>query len=120
TRLIDNLLESVRIESGQLAIRRQDVHLHDIAHDAVELVGSLFTQRRQALVVDVPEDLPAIVGDEPRLVQVFVNLLANANKFAPDDSTVRVVARPAADGIRIDVEDTGPGMLENERGSIFE
>jgi signal transduction histidine kinase len=120
TRLIDNLLESVRIESGQLAIRRQDVHLGDIVNDAVELVGSLFTQRQQALVVDVPDDLPALVGDGPRLVQVFVNLLANANKFAPDDSTVRVVARHVGDAIEADVENTGVALLENQSGSIFE
>ena len=42
TRLIDNLLESVRIESGQLAIRQQHLQLHEIVQDAVELVGSLF------------------------------------------------------------------------------
>ena len=86
TRLIDNLLESVRIESGQLSIRQQDLHLPEIIHDAVELVGSLFTQRGQTLHVDVPDDLPPIVGDGPRLVQVFVNLLANANKFGPEGS----------------------------------
>jgi Osmosensitive K+ channel histidine kinase len=121
TRLIDNLLESVRIESGQLAIRRQDVHLADIVNDAVELVGSLFTQRQQTLEVDVPADLPGLVGDGSRLVQVFVNLLANANKFAPDASTVRVVARQAGkDTVQVDVEDAGPGILENDRSSIFE
>ena len=62
TRLIDNLLESVRIESGQLAIRQQHVQLHEIVQDAVELVGSLFAQRGQTLAVDVPEDLPSLVG----------------------------------------------------------
>jgi PAS domain S-box-containing protein len=121
TRLIDNLLESVRIESGQLAIRRQDVHLDEIVHDAVELVASLFAQRQQALDVDVAENLPAIVGDEPRLVQVFVNLLANANKFAPDGSRVRVLVREVTPGsIRADVEDSGPGLLDSERNAIFE
>jgi signal transduction histidine kinase len=120
TRLIDNLLESVRIESGQLAIRQQDLSLADVVSDAVELVASLFTQRGQTLAVDVPEDLPTIVGDSPRLVQVFVNLLANANKFAPEGSLVRVAARVQEPDIVATVDDTGAGVLENERGSIFE
>jgi signal transduction histidine kinase/HAMP domain-containing protein len=120
TRLIDNLLESVRIESGQLAIRQQHLQLHEIVQDAVELVGSLFTQRGQALAVDVPKELPALVGDGPRLTQVFVNLLANANKFGPEGSTVSVGARLVDGMLEATVDDAGPGVTESERGSIFE
>jgi signal transduction histidine kinase len=120
TRLIDNLLESVRIESGQLAIRQQDVHPGDVIRDAVEMVASLFTQRAQSLDVDVPDDLPVIVGDTPRLVQVFVNLLANANKFGPEGTPVHVRARVEGRELVATVDDAGPGVLENERGSIFE
>jgi len=120
TRLIDNLLESVRIESGQLAIRQQHLQLHEIVQDAVELVGSLFTQRGQTLAVDVPEELPALVGDGPRLTQVFVNLLANANKFGPEGSTVSVGARLVDGVLEVTVDDAGPGVTESERGSIFE
>lgn len=120
TRLIDNLLESVRIESGQLSIRQQDLHLPDLIRDAVEMVGSLFAQRNQILEVDVPDDLPAVVGDGPRLVQVFVNLLANANKFGPDGSTVHVKARSEGAELVVTVDDAGTGVIENERGSIFE
>jgi signal transduction histidine kinase len=120
TRLIDNLLESVRIESGQLAIRQQHLQLHEVVQDAVELVGSLFTQRSQTLAVDVPEELPALVGDAPRLTQVFVNLLANANKFGPEGSTVNVAARLVDGVLEATVDDAGPGVTESERGSIFE
>jgi signal transduction histidine kinase len=120
TRLIDNLLESVRIESGQLAIRQQDVDLAGIVDDAVEVVASLFTQRQQTLQVDVAEALPALIGDGPRLVQVFVNLLANANKFSPDGSTVRVAARAIEGAVQATVDDEGPGVQENDQGSIFE
>jgi signal transduction histidine kinase len=120
TRLIDNLLESVRIESGQLAIRQQHLQLHEIVQDAVELVGSLFTQRGQTLAVDVPEELPALVGDGPRLTQVFVNLLANANKFGPEGSTVSIGSRLVDGVLEATVDDAGPGVTESERGSIFE
>lgn len=120
TRLIDNLLESVRIESGQVTIRQQHLNIHDVVHDAVELVGSLFPQRGQTLVVDVPAELPTLVGDGPRLIQVFVNLLANANKFGPEGSAVRVAAQAVEAAIEVTVDDAGPGVTEDERGSIFE
>jgi signal transduction histidine kinase len=109
TRLIDNLLESVRIESGQLAIRRQSVDLEAVVEDARALVGSLLATRRQSLEIALPGDLPVIEGDHHRLTQVFVNLLANASKFAPEHSIVRIGAELDAGRLSAWVEDEGPG-----------
>src|SRR5690606_37148708 len=92
TRLIDNLLESVHIEAGRLAIRRQSIAIEEVVQDADALIGALMQQRRQRLELEIPEDVPLVDGDGPRLTQVFVNLLANASKFAPEDSVVRVGA----------------------------
>ena len=119
TRLIDNLLESVRIESGQLSIRRQSVELAEVIEDARVLIGSLLALRRQTLEVSLPEDLPLIEGDKPRLTQVFVNLLANANKFAPEDSVVYVGARALEGEVMAWVEDEGPGPAATESEIIF-
>lgn len=120
TRLIDNLLESVRIESGQLGIRHQSVALAEIIEDADALIGALLKQRRQTLEVNLAEDLPRVDGDGPRLTQVFVNLLANASKFAPEDSVVRVGAAATNSTVTIWVEDEGPGVPEIESGSVFQ
>ena len=91
--LIDNLLESVRIESGQLAIRHQDVVLDDVIVAARELIEPLIAQRGQRIEVEPHPGVPVIRGDQQRLAQVLVNLLANANKFAPPDSVIRIGAR---------------------------
>jgi signal transduction histidine kinase len=120
TRLIDNLLESVRIESGQLGIRRQPVALAQVVEDAEDLMSGLLTQRRQALRVAIPEDLPTITGDAPRLTQVVTNLLANANKYGPEDSEIAVGARRRDGSVELWVEDSGPGAPELEGSSIFE
>jgi len=120
TRLIDNLLESVRIEAGQLAIRRQSLTLPELIDDAREMLGSLFEQRRQTLKVDLPEDLPWIEGDSLRLTQVFVNLMANANKYAPENSVVRVGAKAADGKVDVWIEDEGAGVPEASHGSIFD
>ena len=119
TRLIDNLLESVRIESGQIDVRRQSIELADVVEDARALVEALLRQRRQPLEVSVPAGLE-LQGDGTRLTQVFVNLIANASKFAPEGTAVRVGAR--ADGKQISawVEDAGPGLPDGDAMSIFE
>jgi len=118
TQLIDNLLESVRIESGQLSIRRQSVALAEVIEDARALVASLLAQRRQRLEVSLPE-LPLIQGDKTRLTQVFVNLLANANKFAPEDSVVRIGAERRGAQLAAWVEDEGPGPSAGEGAELF-
>jgi signal transduction histidine kinase len=120
TRLIDNLLESVRIESGQLGIRRQPVDLAQVVEDAQELVEGLLVQRAQTLSVELPADLPVIQGDAQRLVQVVTNLLANANKFGPEGSEIRIGGAAAEGEVSLWVEDAGPGVPESEGGSIFE
>jgi signal transduction histidine kinase len=119
TRLIDNLLESVRIESGQLDVRRQSIEFADVVEDARGLVEALLLQRRQALEVDVAENLE-LQGDATRLTQVFVNLIANASKFAPEGSPVRVGARRDGNSIEAWVEDSGPGLPDDGATDIFE
>ncbi len=115
TRLIDNLLESVRIESGQLDVRRQSIELADVVDDARVLVEALLRQRRQPLEVDVAAGL-TLQGDATRLTQVFVNLIANSSKFAPEDTPIRIGARVDDSGeakvLLAWVEDSGPGLPE--------
>jgi signal transduction histidine kinase len=119
TRLIDNLLESVRIESGQLDVRRQSISLADVIGDARALVEALLRQRRQPLDVELPEGLE-LQGDATRLTQVFVNLIANASKFAPEDTPIRIGARVEGHLISAWVEDSGPGLPEGDSTELFD
>jgi signal transduction histidine kinase len=121
TWLIDNLLESVRIESGQLSIRKQDVLFDDVIVAARELIEPLIEQRGQKIVVQLADDVPVIRGDQQRLTQVVVNLLANASKFGPAGSVIRIGARAAeAGGLDFWVEDEGPGPKDPEDTGLFE
>ena len=109
-RLIDNLLESVRIESGELSLHRVEVHLDEVIEEAVAHAGPLLARQGQHLELDLPHPLPPLAADPGRLAQVFVNLLSNASKYAPSGSTVRVGGRVGADAIELWVEDEGPGF----------
>jgi K+-sensing histidine kinase KdpD len=119
--LIDNLLESVRIEAGQLGIRHQDVVLDEVVVAARELIEPLIAQRRQRIDVQLASDVPIISGDPQRLTQVLVNLLANASKFGPSGSTIRIGASAVSgDGLEFWVEDEGSGPPNVGDASLFE
>jgi signal transduction histidine kinase len=121
-RLIDNLLESVRIEAGQLSIRQQAVQLLQVVIEAQDLIAPLLRQR--GLVVEIDEHALGVIvpGDTQRLVQVFVNLLANAAKFAPEASTIRIGGRAGGPPSQMEVwvEDEGPGVPAGNASAIFE
>jgi len=117
--LIDNLLESVRIEAGEQSLRQRPVRLDEVIEHACESTRPLFDQRQQAVVVELPYPLPSISGDAPRLTQVFVNLLANANKFSPPGSTVQIGGAVTAETVTLWVEDQGPGLPETIGPSLF-
>lgn len=118
TQLIDNLLESVRIEAGQDSIRRGPVALDEVVEEAVEMTSPLMVQRGQRIEVDLPYPLPVLEGDAPRLTQVFVNLLANANKYAPAGSEIRVGGELNGSAVHLWVEDEGPGLPGE--GAVFD
>jgi signal transduction histidine kinase len=96
------------------------VSLGEVVLDAQALIESLLVQREQTLEVELPEDLPLVRGDKTRLTQVFVNLIANANKFSPDGSVLRIGARVDATQVEAWVEDEGPGVPEGDANTVFE
>jgi signal transduction histidine kinase len=119
-RLIDNLLESVRIEAGQLSIRQQPIDLSEVIDDACDLIAPLLQQRQLRLEIE-PEGVAAVVrGDAQRLSQVFVNLLANAAKFSPEHSTIHIGGRRLGTEFEVWVEDEGQGIPVGSSGAIFE
>jgi signal transduction histidine kinase len=119
-RLIDNLLESVRIEAGQNSIRQQPVDLSDVIADSRDLITPLLRQRQLTIELDASGIGGIVRGDAQRLGQVFVNLIANAAKFAPEGSTIRIGGRRSGVQTEVWVEDEGPGVPEGSSGAIFE
>ena len=119
-RLIDNLLESVRIEAGQLSIRQQQVDLAEVLREAADLMAPLLSQRGLRLAVQLDALDTAVPGDSQRLLQVFVNLLSNAAKFAPENSTIRVGGARHAAAVELWVDDAGEEPAGGHSAAIFE
>jgi K+-sensing histidine kinase KdpD len=114
--LVENLLESVRIESGEMRLRREPVDLAAVVADAVELMQPLVDQREQRVVATLSTG-PSLTGDPQRLFSVMVNLLANANKFAPDQTQIWVDMAWTPGQVTVSVEDEGPGLPAYSAGT---
>lgn len=119
TQLVDNLLESARIEAQRDTLRRRPVALDEVVEEALALTQPLLQTRQQVIEVELPYPLPPVEGDGPRLTQVFVNLLANANKFAPAGTTIRIGGSATAGEVALWVEDEGPGLPEPAGPTLF-
>lgn len=109
SQLVENLLDSVRIESGEMRLRRQRVDLVQVVEEALVLMQPLLELRGQRVVRSL-KPAPSLVGDAQRLHSVLVNLLANANKFAHSGSSIWVEMEWSDAWISVWVEDEGPGL----------
>ncbi len=119
-RLLQDLLDTASIEAGHLVAEPRRVAAGAVLADAVEPLVPLATARSISLVVEVPDDLPAVLADPPRLHQVITNLVGNAIKFTPKDGTILVAGRRAGAHVELSVSDTGPGIPEGDLPRLFD
>ena len=117
-RLVRNLLDMTRLESGALAVKRQWLPLEEIVGSALTRLESQLEGR--PVRTDLPADLPLLSVDAVLLEQVFVNLLENAAKYTPPGSPVEIVARAGDGAIAIEVADRGPGIQSGDESRLFE
>ncbi len=115
--LIDNLLDSSRLESGRLGMTCESTRLVSVIRDTAMRLRSMHPGLD--LTLETPDELPIVQVDATRIAQVLDNLLSNAVKYAPGAPvTVRASAEP--DHIRIVVSDRGPGIPAEHLGRLFE
>lgn len=121
TRLVNQILDMAKIESGKVDWRIEDVDLHSLVEQSVEATGQLFLDRGVRLELDLAPSVPAVRADCDHLMQVLINLLSNAVKFAPAGGG-RVVVRLFHEdgGVCVRVEDNGPGIRAEDAEVIFE
>ncbi len=117
--LINDVLDLSKIEAGQLTLALTDYSMRDVVQTVITAVESLAAEKRLALKVTVPPDLPPGKGDERRLIQVLLNLIGNAIKFT-EVGEVRMEVRVSDGTFLVSVADTGPGISEADHQKIFE
>jgi signal transduction histidine kinase len=118
SRLILELLDVSRIETGRLEIRREPIDWSAFVHDVVHHHHTTVSDRRLAL--NVPVNGKRVVGDRDRLEQVLGNLLENAVKYSPDGSEILVSVEDKGDQLTTSVRDRGIGIPADELSQVFE
>jgi len=114
---IGALLDLSRLEAHAWEPRRELYELSDIIAAGIDVLP---THLRQNVVLELPEETPIVDVDFVQWVRVVQNLLENAVLYAGDEAPVTIGARAWNDGVRMWVEDRGPGIAQEERDAVFE
>jgi Na+/proline symporter/nitrogen-specific signal transduction histidine kinase len=121
TRLINQVLDLAKLEAGAAEWRVGPVDLRAVVSTSTSATAQLFRDHGVDLDIELPEAVPEVVADQDRVVQVMLNLLGNAVKFAdPDHGHVRVGVEVQDGEVRVDVVDNGPGIPEEDCEVIFD
>src|SRR5215207_5910476 len=117
--LVKQMLDLSRLEAGQLELTATAVALPPVIGEVRQGVASLAATKGLALRIDLPEDLPLVVGDEMGLCQVLLNLAGNAIKYT-DQGEVRITAERIEGEVSVNVSDTGIGIAPDVLPHIFD
>lgn len=117
--MIDDVLDLSRIDAQRLPLKLEDILLPTLVDEAVSTARGLLRGSTVTLSVDVPRNLPRLVGDRTRIRQVILNLLNNAIRFT-DSGSIVISAREGDGELEVSVVDTGVGIAPAELQVIFE
>jgi signal transduction histidine kinase len=118
--LVSDLMSMARLDTRELQMDMQPVGVGEVAAAACSLIYPLIIARRQTLDTKFETPGPTIVADRDRFEQILVNLLSNANRFAPAGGRITVQVRADDDEVTIAVSDNGPGVPPEEQQHVFE
>lgn len=119
-RLIQDLLEVAKLEAGRLAVERQPEDALRLVDEVVELHRPLAEARGLKLERELEPELPAVLADRSRVLQVFSNLIGNAVRYTPEGGRITVGARREGQEVRFCVRDTGKGISPESLPHLFE
>ncbi|MBD0383832.1 sensor histidine kinase [Paenibacillus sedimenti] len=117
-RLVTNLLGMVKLESGMLRLRKKWCDVEDIIGVVLSQVKDF--QQHRKISVDLPENVPFLLGDDVLLEQVLVNVVSNAIKYSPDHSEIIISVRQDDHGVTLTVADSGIGIPDADRIRVFD
>jgi len=121
SRLVNQVLDLAKIESGHAEWRSSDVDLRALVQQAAQAVAQTLREQGTELVLELPDAVPPLRADADRLTQVLLNLLGNAAKFVPKPGgLIRLRLAADAQGLTVQVYDNGPGVPADQRSLIFE
>jgi len=116
--IVSNVLDLMRFESGQIALRRDGHALDDLIGAALSRVDERLHDR--PVRIDVPNEVPLLYVDGTLIVQVLANVFDNAAKYTPTGAVIHVKARLEENRIEVVIDDEGPGFPATDRERLFD
>ncbi len=120
SRLVSDVLDLAKIESGKIEWRMERQKMSEIVTEALNRIKFLAPEKHMSIKNKVSSNLPEVLGDKDKLIQVMVNLLSNAIKFTDEGGKIEISAKEVEDFIEVCVEDTGIGISGEDLIRIFE
>ena len=117
--LVADILDLARMRGDRLDLQMRQLDLGELARGAATLMRPLFDARDQQVEIERGA-IPPVPGDARRLERVLLNLLSNANAFAPAGSTITIRIRHDGEDVVVEVRDRGPGIPEEAMPHLFE
>ena len=118
--IADDATRVAQIENETLKLSRESNDMRELVDEAIDRVKAKSEYRRVEIRRDVPDDLPALLVDGPRMVEALANLVSNGVRFTPDDGHVIVRVSADEEWVTFDVADTGVGIPPEKRAHVFE
>jgi signal transduction histidine kinase len=118
--LVDDLRTLSLADAGELSIERQSVDLKKLLQDIASVYQHRVQQKKVSLELDVDSDVTAIEADANRIMQVVTNVLDNALRYTPESGRVVIALKEIAEGVRISIKDSGPGIEAEKVDQIFD
>jgi two-component system sensor histidine kinase KdpD len=115
--VITNVLDLMRLESGQVSLRLESVAIEDIVNSALQRLSMRL--EGHPISIQISADLPPVQVDGPLVLQVFTNLLENIAKYTPAATAISIVAALEDAFLRVSIEDTGPGLPPGDVELLF-
>jgi signal transduction histidine kinase len=119
-RMIEELLEVASVQTNQLRLELTEVKLGELLDDAMEMLDPVAQKKGVQLERQVADLALTAHCDRERAIRVLTNLVGNAIKFTPAQGTVRVTVHTLEDELRVQVQDTGPGIPSADQAKLFE
>jgi signal transduction histidine kinase len=120
TTLLNDLLDIAKLEAGRIQWRKEHVDVAEVIEHSLAASAALFEQKQVVCEAQIEPRLPPVIADRARLIQVLINLLANAAQFSPPSSRVTVRAMRAGHHVMVAVRDMGVGLTRQECEKLFE
>jgi PAS domain S-box-containing protein len=118
--LVEDMLDTSRLESRKFKIQKQIIDVGDIAKSAMDEISRLADMKEHCMSLKMEKIQHQTMGDEQRIKQVFSNLLTNAIKYTPNKGKIEVEIKDEKKCILVSISDTGIGINEKEHEKIFE